>query len=154
MVAKVVPESCQRTDGIKTWLATKEERETKDKEREERRREKEDQLNKITEGRVARNAERQRESEKRKLEKLRKRNSILDTGAIQETEFILQELNEIIDNKGAVSVACQDCQDCKTGGLACQCQCRSCGEVGGGQYHRFMGYFSGKNFTCCRKWED
>ena len=100
MVAKVVPESCQRTDGIKAWLETKEEKEIKRLEKEERRREKEDQLNKITEGRVARNAERQRENEMRKLEKLMKRNSILDSGAIKESEFILKELNEIIDNKG------------------------------------------------------
>ena len=129
MVAKVVPESCQRTDGIKAWLETKEEQDLKEKEREERRREKEDQRNKILEGRVERNAERQRASEMRKLDKLKRRNSVSDTGAIQETEFILKELNEIIDNKGAVSVACQDCQDCRPGGPACQCQCRNCDEV-------------------------
>ena len=45
MVAKVVPESCQRTDVIKAWLETKEEKEIKRLEREERRKEKEDQLN-------------------------------------------------------------------------------------------------------------
>ena len=80
MVAKVVPESCQRTDGIKAWLETKEEQDIKDKEREERRREKEDQQNKILEGRVERNAERQRASEMRKLDKLKRRNSVSDTG--------------------------------------------------------------------------
>ena len=98
MVAKVVPESCQRTDGIKAWLETKEEKEIKRLEKEERRREKEDQLNKITEGRVARNTERQRENEMRKLEKLIKGNSVLDSGAIEESEFILKELNKIIEN--------------------------------------------------------
>ena len=104
MVAKVVPESCQRVDGIKAWLETKEEKEIEHLEKEERRREKEDQLNKITEGRVARNAERQRENEMKKLEKLMKRNSILDSGAIEESEFILRELNRIIDNKGVANL--------------------------------------------------
>ena len=114
MVAKVVPESCQRTDGIQAWLDIKEEKETKRLEKEERRREKEEQLHRITEERIARNAKRQRENEMRKLEKLMKRNSITDHGVIEETEVILRELNEIIDNKGAVKVACQDCQlyDC------------------------------------------
>ena len=134
MVAKVVPESCQRTDGIKAWLEIREEKEIKRLEKEERRREKEDQLNKITEGRVARNAERQRENEMRKLEKLMKRNSILDSGAIEESEFILKELNEIIDNKGVLNLPCEDCQDCKRGTDGCQCQCRNCEEVSSVHY--------------------
>ena len=128
-MAKVVPESCQRTDGIKAWLETKEEEEIKRLEKEEKKREKEDQLNKIAEGRIARNAERQRENEMKKLEKLKKRNSVADSEAIQETEFILRELTEIIDNKGMVSIPCQDCQDCKDKNKVCSCQCKACVEV-------------------------
>lgn len=103
-MAKVVPESCQRTDGIKAWLESKEEEEIKRLEKEEKKREKEAQMNRITEERITRNAERQKENEMRKLEKLKRRTSILDVGAIEETEFILRELNEIIDNKGVVNV--------------------------------------------------
>ena len=40
---KVVPESCQRTDGIKAWLETKEERENKEFEKQKTRREKEEE---------------------------------------------------------------------------------------------------------------
>ena len=39
-MAKVVPESCQRTDGIDTWLEIKSEKETKRMEKEERKRDK------------------------------------------------------------------------------------------------------------------
>ena len=129
MVAKVVPESCQRTDGIKAWLVIKEERETKQLEKEEKRKEKEEVFHKITEGRIARNAERQRDIELRKLEKLMKRNSILDQEVIEETQFNLRELDQIIDNKGAVNVACQDCQACQGNTAACQCDCTNCDEV-------------------------
>ena len=129
MVAKVVPESCQRTDGIKAWLELKEEKETKRLEKEEKRKEKEDVFHKITEGRIARNAERQRDIELRKLEKLMKRNSILDQEVIEETQFNLRELDQIIDNKGAVNVACQDCQACQGNTAACQCDCTNCDKV-------------------------
>ena len=129
MVAKVVPESCQRTDGINAWLEIKEEKQAKRLEKEERRRKKERQLNKVAEERIARNAERQRENEIKKLEKLMKKNSVSDQGVIVETEFILKELTEIIDNKGVANIACQDCQACKGEILACQCQCRNCEEV-------------------------
>ena len=40
LVAKVVPESCQRTDGIDAWLEIKSEKETKRMEKEERKRDK------------------------------------------------------------------------------------------------------------------
>ena len=126
-MAKVVPESCQRTDGIKAWLESKEEEEIKRLEKEEKKREKEAQMNRITEERITRNAERQKENEMRKLEKLKRRTSILDVGAIEETEFILRELNEIIDNKGVVNVNCEECQDCNEGN--CLCQCTQCQEV-------------------------
>ena len=86
-------------------------------------------MNKIAEGRIARNAERQRENEMKKLEKLKKRNSVADSEAIQETEFILKELTEIIDNKGMVSIPCQDCQDCRDKNKLCSCQCKACTEV-------------------------
>ena len=39
-MAKVVPESCQRTDGIDAWLEIKSEKETKRMEKEERKRDK------------------------------------------------------------------------------------------------------------------
>ena len=125
-----MPDSCQRTDGIKAWLDSKEEKEKKQLEKEEKRKEKEEVFLKIAEGRIARNAERQRNIELRKLEKLMKRSSILDQEAIEETRFTLRELNEVISNKGAVSVACQDCSACKDLVLTCECQCRNCEEVG------------------------
>ena len=130
MIAKVVPESCQRTEGIKAWLETKEEKEKKALEKEEKRKEKEEVFIKITEGRIARNAERQRDIELRKLEKLMKQNSILNEDAIEETQFTLRELNVVIDNKGAVNVACQDCEACQGQVAACQCECNNCDEVG------------------------
>ena len=125
----MVPDSCQRTDGIKTWLDSKEEKEKKQQEKEEKKKEKEEVFLKIAEGRIARNAERQRNIELRKLEKLMKTNSILDQEAIEETRFTLRELNEVISNKGAVSIACQDCAACKGSEVACQCQCSNCEEV-------------------------
>ena len=131
MVAKVVPESCQRTDGIQAWLETKEEQEQKRQEKEEKRKQKEEVFLKITEGRIARNAERQKSIELRKLQKLMKRNSVLDREAIEETQHHLEELNEIIQNKGALNVACRDCLACKEQ-TGCLCECQNCEEV---QYH-------------------
>jgi len=127
LVAKVVPESCQRTDGIDAWLEGKEEEKVKRMEREERKREKQDILNKVTEERIARNAERQKEIELRNLKKLIKEDSILNQDMIEEKEVIIKDLNTLIDNKGSLNPSCADCQDCSKGSLpGCQCQCRAC----------------------------
>ena len=126
-------------------------------EKEEKRKEKEAQITKITEERIARNAERQRESELRKLQKLKERSSILDVGAIKETEFIIKELKEIIDNKGAMNVPCEDCQLCAEGGGVegeiCQCQCKNCEEVSPCLLFRFTSSssFSGAIPSSCRE---
>ena len=126
----VVPESCQRTDGIDAWLEGKEEEKVKRMEREERKREKQDILNKVTEERIARNAERQKEIELRNLKKLIKEDSILNQDMIEEKEVIIKDLNTLIDNKGSLNPSCVDCQDCSKGSLpGCQCQCRACEQV-------------------------
>ena len=44
LVAKVVPESCQRTDGIDAWLDIKADKEAKRMEREEKRRDRKESL--------------------------------------------------------------------------------------------------------------
>jgi hypothetical protein len=72
-VAKVVPESCQRTDGIKAWLETKEERENREFKKAQTMREKEEEMLIKDEERNARNAGRQRMNEMRKLDKLKKK---------------------------------------------------------------------------------
>ena len=45
LVAKVVPESCQRTDGIDSWIEIKTEKDNKRMEKEEKRRDKKERPN-------------------------------------------------------------------------------------------------------------
>ena len=74
-----------------------------------------------------RNAERQRLTECRKLERLR-RDTEADLDEIEEKEVLVRELTGLIDNKGGVA-DCSNCDSCKAK-EDCDCQCGHCDEVG------------------------
>jgi len=135
-VAKVVPESCQRTDGIDAWLEIKTDKETKRMEKESRQRDKKKVLNDITEERNSRNAERQRSFELKQLKKLVKEDSTINQDMIEEKEIIIKELEVIIDNKGALELPCENCEVCRKEKdpaqkekECCKCICRTCEET-------------------------
>ena len=48
---------------------------------------------------------------------------------IDEKEVAIKELEVIIDNKGALGPACEDCQPCKKDKAVCDCFCTACKEV-------------------------
>ena len=74
MIAKVVPESCQRTEGIFAWLEMREEKLKKQFQKEREKREKEEMQHKETDARNRRNAERQKGVEQKMRKKLTKNN--------------------------------------------------------------------------------
>jgi len=129
LVAKVVPESCQRTDGIDAWLEIKTEKDNKRMEREERQRDRKKILNDITEERNTRNAERQKSFELKQLKKLVKEDSFVNQEMIKEKETIIKDLDEIIDKRGSTLPSCDNCAPCKNSKEVCKCFCRSCEET-------------------------
>ena len=122
MVAKVVPESCQRTEGIFAWLEMKDEKERKQFEKEQRRREKEEQLQIETEQRNFRNEERPRENEMKKREKLMKKN-IENNNDRFEKETMLN-LNQQIETKKVTKSVHDICSACKSNKAGCKCKQR------------------------------
>lgn len=127
-MAKVVPESCQRTDGIDAWLEIKSEKETKRMEKEERKRDKKKVLNDFTEERNARNAERQLDFELKQLQKLTSEDSQENQVMIEEKEDQIKNLENILVNKGALSPPCDECNACNNEKEVCQCFCGLCQE--------------------------
>ena len=117
MIAKVLPESCQRTEGIFAWLEMKEEREKKHFEKERKRREKEEELQKYTVERESRNEERLRKYELKKRDNQMKENPRNLMG--KETK---KGSNERINLKEAAKPAMKNCATCKRNKPVCQCQ--------------------------------
>ena len=62
-----------------------------------------------------------------------KEDSIVNQDMIDEKEVAIKELEVIIDNKGALGPACEDCQPCKKDKAVCDCFCTACKEV-----HRYL----------------
>ena len=117
MIAKVLPESCQRTEGIFAWFEIKEAREKKHFEKERKRREKEEELQKYTAERKSRNEERLRKYELKKRDNQMKENHRNLMG--KETK---KGSNERINLKEATKPAMKNCATCKRKKAVCQCQ--------------------------------
>jgi len=95
-------------------------------EKEEKQRERKKVLNDIAVERNARNAHRQRDFELKQLARLVKEDSSINQDMIEEKEVIIKDLNVIIDNKGSVTPACENCTKCEDEKEICNCFCNTC----------------------------
>ena len=86
-------------------------------------------LNDIAVERNARNAHRQRDFELKQLARLVKEDSSINQDMIEEKEVIIKDLNVIIDNKGSVTPACENCTKCEDEKEICNCFCNTCEKV-------------------------
>ena len=124
MLTKVVPESCQRTEGIFAWLENQEEKEKKRVAKEERKREKEEYLKTMTKERNKRNELRQKEKKtmhNSKMEKKDNKNNNFDS----ENKNLPRDQTETIRTQNKLNPPVPTCTACKMNKANCICDKRS-----------------------------
>ena len=117
LLTKVVPESCQRTEGIFAWLDMKAENERKQLEKEQRKREKEEHLKNMARERNIRNEKRQTENKIKKSENCFVKN-MENNNEMSENKSFSREPEK--DPESTVKM----CSACKSIENACLCNTR------------------------------
>ena len=120
LLTKVVPESCQRTEGIFAWLDMKAVKERKQLEKEQRKREKEEHLKNMARERNIRNEKRQTENKIKKSENCFVKNMENNNEMSENKSFSREQSKPEKDPKSTVKM----CSACKRNTNACLCNTR------------------------------
>ena len=126
LLTKVVPESCQRTEGICAWLDLKAEKERIQLEKEQRKREKEEHLIVMAKERNIRNEKRQRENKMKKSGNCFAKNMENNNDMSVNKSFSREQSKPEKNPKSTVII----CSACKSNKNACFCNKKKMEPIG------------------------